>query len=139
MNADLERRLRSTLAAQAARVTPERLRPAVPPTALPARGPAFILLQRAAWVAAILLLVAVVIVTLRPAASDPQQPPTVVPPSPSGSYDPTSPPTSSPPSPSPSRSLSHSLSPSPAALSGDGGTPSPGHVVTSPGIRSSAP
>ncbi|MET7403086.1 hypothetical protein ABZS66_57370 [Dactylosporangium sp. NPDC005572] len=100
MNADIERRLRSALAAQAARVTPERLRPAVPPTAVPVRRPASMFLRRAGWVAATLLLVAVTIVTLRPTSSQPQQPPTMETPSPSGSSGAPSP--SSPPSPSPS-------------------------------------
>ncbi|MGI5184455.1 hypothetical protein ACQEVZ_50200 [Dactylosporangium sp. CA-152071] len=144
MNTDLEQRLRSALAAQATRVTPDRLRPALPPTALPARSPASVLLRRAAWVAATLLLVAAAVITLRPTGPAPQHP-TVVPPSPSSSSNPPSPvpSTSSPPSPSPSRSpsLSHSNSnsPSPAALSGDGVAPSKGDVVASPGIRSSAP
>ncbi|GAA2359837.1 hypothetical protein [Dactylosporangium salmoneum] len=127
MNVDIEGRLRSALAAQAARVTPERLRPAVPPTALTVRRPASMFVRRAGWVAAMLLLVTVAIVTLRPTGSEPQQPPTVVTPSPSGSYDPPSP-SSLPPA-----------SPSPAARSQDGVIPSPGHSVASPDIGSPAP
>ncbi|MEV4141506.1 hypothetical protein AB0J72_56280 [Dactylosporangium sp. NPDC049742] len=144
MNTDLEQRLRSALAAQATRVTPDRLRPALPPTALPARSPAPMLLRRAAWAAATLLLVAVAVITLRPTGPAPQHP-TVVPPSPSSSSNPPSPvpspapSTSTPPSPSPSRSLSLSHSPIPASRSGDDVAPSQGHVIASPGTRSSAP
>ncbi|GGM26267.1 hypothetical protein ACFFX1_16675 [Dactylosporangium sucinum] len=129
MNVDIDGRLRRALAAQAARVTPERLRPAVPPTALLARRPASRFLRRAGWVAAMLLPVAVTIVTLRPTGSEPQQPPTRVTPSPSGSS--LAPSSSPPPSPSPS--------PSPAARSRDGVVPSAGHVVASPNIGSPAP
>ncbi len=130
MNVDLEGRLRRALGAQAARVTPERLRPAIPPTALPVRRPATMFVRRAGWVAAMLLLVAVVVtVTLRPAGPEPQQPPVIVTPSPSGS--------SGPPSPSPLPSPSRS--PSPTALLRDGVIPLPGDVVSSPTIGSSAP
>ncbi|MET7419840.1 hypothetical protein [Dactylosporangium sp. NPDC005555] len=107
MNAPIEERLRSALAARAARVTPEHLRPALPPTALPARRPAGVLTWRAGWAAALLLLVAVTIVLLRPTGSPPQQPPTVVTPSPSvSSGTPSSEPSPSPSPASPSSSPS---------------------------------
>lgn len=127
MNVDIEGRLRRALGAQAARVTPERLRPAIPPTAVPLRRPLSMFVRRAGWVAAMLLLVVVTIVTLRPTGPQPQQPPAIVTPSPSGSY--------GPPAPSPSPSPS----PSPAAPIRDGVIPFLGHVVTSPDSGSSAP
>ncbi|MEU7872589.1 hypothetical protein [Dactylosporangium sp. NPDC049140] len=125
MNVDIEERLRGALAAQAARVTPEQLRPAVPPTALLARHPASMFVRRAGWVAAMLLFVAVATVAtvaLRPTGSEPQRRPTMVTPSPSGLYGPSS-----------------SPSPSPAAPSPESVIPSPSHAVTSPNIGSSVP
>ena len=56
MTVDVEGRLRRALAGRAARVTPERLRPAVPPTALPVRRSVPLFVRRAGLVAALLLL-----------------------------------------------------------------------------------
>jgi hypothetical protein len=113
---DVESRLRGALAARAAGVTPERLRPPVPPTMLrPTRRPVFALARRVAWVAWVATALAVVtltFLTLRPTGTEEprQRPPAVTPAPPDADHSPS--PSPEPVSPSPVRSTSTSPLPS---------------------------
>ncbi|MFI5845437.1 hypothetical protein ACIA8K_37610 [Catenuloplanes sp. NPDC051500] len=77
---DLERRLRDALAARAGQVTPNDLRPPVPPT-MAAERRTFPLLLRAVLLASALMLVAVALIPLLrpdPAPQQPASPPSTV-------------------------------------------------------------
>ena len=148
MSIDVERALRDALAARAAQVTPERLQPAVPPTAMPARRSASSFAGRFGWLlatgAAALLVARVVAVHplgTRPARPGPDRPASSVAPSPSTSSAPVPAPSPSSPPPSASRATSPSrTSPVPdstrPASRAPGSTPSTSRSTPSTPISS---
>jgi hypothetical protein len=107
MSVDVERALRRALAARAAQITPERLQPAVPPTAMPARRSASSFAGRFRWlvVTGVAVLLVAVAVAVHPPGLGPKHP---VPERPASSVR---------PSPSPSASVSPSRLATPSAAS----------------------
>jgi len=95
MSVDVERAVRDALAARAAQITPERLQPAVPPTAMAARRSASSIAGRVGWllVAGAAVLLVAVVFALRPAAPGPARP---VPEQPAGTVTPSVSPSAEP-------------------------------------------